>query len=194
MLCLKTSTHTYCKWCPKHICPVQFTKQTIKWACGTIDSPLPLVKQNTLEQYQVMTLWLPDGCGDRASIRVDVPERCHRLSVGITVEQLAIVTDTEIYVSFSLFGVGVFGQKWTPLFPKGAGHKGRQRYSCQTVQHYTPTPLSAQLGSVQIIITSSELLKGCNDPTELPPCPLRSRRGMEPYWHHFCLTEGGVVG
>lgn len=123
---LHTSSFTYCDWCTKQICPAQFTKQTLKLERITIDSLFLLVKQKTLEQHQVMTTWLLVGYFDTAFIKMDVPERCHRLAVVNRAEQLAIVTDTKTHVSFSLLSWSI----WTEnalLFPEGAGHKGRQR-------------------------------------------------------------------
>ena len=128
---------------------------------------------------------------------MDVPERCHRLAVGITAEQLAIVTDTEIHVSFSLFGVGVFGQKMHSSVPPGSWtQRQTEGLVPDSVQNYTRSPLSAQLGSVKKYYYIFWAFAGSNDPTALPPWPLGRRWGTGPYWQELlfdravCLDHG----
>lgn len=73
----------------------------------------------------IMAMWLPHGFRERVFIQMEVPERCHGLAVGNTAEQLTIVTDTKVHVSFSLFSLEYLGRKCTLEIPEGAGHEGR---------------------------------------------------------------------
>lgn len=57
----------------------QFPKQPLKWEWIIIDSLLLLVKQEALQQHQIMTMWLQHRYCNWGFIHMDVPERCHRL-------------------------------------------------------------------------------------------------------------------
>ncbi len=76
-------------------------------------------------------------------------KRCHQLTVGNTAEQLAIVTDTKIHVSFSLFSWSIWAENALLCFLRELDTKADRG---TVPESYTPTSLSAQLGSVQIII------------------------------------------
>lgn len=117
--------------------PVQFTKWTIIWAWSTIDYLVLLVRRNTFEEHQVMTVWFPDACSNRAFTRVNVPERHHRLSVGIPSEKLSIVPRQQDPCQLDLIW-NWRQKKGTIMFPERAGHiRHKGELEPDSVQNYT---------------------------------------------------------
>lgn len=86
-------------------------------------------------------------------------------------------------------------RKCTLLFPEGAGHKGRWGDTCQNLSKIMHlTLLSAQLGSVKIIIIIVPVFAGSSDRSWQPPWPLWRRCVRGPHWQSYWSTGDSVLG
>jgi len=104
-----------------------------------------------------------------------VPEIGHWFLLSSTEEQIvtAIVTDTEIHVSFSLWSWSICAEN-APLCPsREPGTKCKQRFVSDSIQNYALNPFSSQLESVKTIMIIMHL--PCTDCTGRPLFSLRRR-------------------
>lgn len=105
-------------------------------------------------------MWVRDGYGDRAFI-VDVPERCQAAHSWQHSRPACYCNRHRDPCHPQPLKLEYLGRKMHSSVSRGSWTQRHTEAECQTLsKNYTPTTLSAQLGSVQIIITSSQLLQG----------------------------------
>lgn len=137
-----------------------------------------------------MTTCLLDGYCDRAVVQMDVPERCHRLTVVNTAVQLAIVIETKSNVSLTLLSWRIWTENALLFPPTGAEHKGRRRKNAWLCSIIYTNPSFCFTGD---LLKSSKHLPAfvwSNDLTGMPSCPL----GTEPKSTLVGITVWQEVG
>lgn len=94
-----------------------------------------------------MTTCFLDGYCDGAVVQMEVPERCHRLTVVNTAVQLAIVIETKSNVSLTLLSRRIWTENALLFPPHGSQTQRQTEEECLTLSdNLHQIPLSASLG------------------------------------------------